>query len=129
MHFCNKTVIILCLNISIAQRLVRKLCDSCKTEEVISNSIFPSGFEIPKDLKFHHVAVGCEHCYHTGYAGRKAIYEILPIGSELSNLIKNNQLDINEYLEENNIITLKRNALLLIKEGTTSVDEVFSLLL
>ena len=85
--------------------------------------------EIPKDLKFHHVAVGCEHCYHTGYAGRKAIYEILPIGSELSNLIKNNQLDINEYLEENNIITLKRNALLLIKEGTTSVDEVFSLLL
>ena len=117
------------LNISVAQRLVRKLCDSCKAEEIISSAIFPSGFEIPDNFNFHHVAVGCEHCYHTGYSGRKAIYEILPIGSELSNLIKNNQLDINDYLEEKNIFTLKRNALLLIKEGITSVDEVFSLLL
>jgi type IV pilus assembly protein PilB len=117
------------LNISVAQRLVRKLCNSCKTEESIAEEIFPTGFEIPKDLKSHHIAVGCEHCYHTGYSGRKAIYEILPIGSELSNLIKNNQLDINDYLEEKDIFTLKRNALLLIKEGITSVDEVFSLLL
>ncbi|MNQ31804.1 putative type II secretion system protein E [compost metagenome] len=117
------------LNISVAQRLVRKLCDSCKKEETISSAIFPTGYEISKDLESHHVAVGCEHCYHTGYSGRKAIYEILPIDGELSNLIKNNQLDINEYLEEKNIFTLKRNALLLIKEGITSVDEVFSLLL
>jgi type IV pilus assembly protein PilB len=117
------------LNISVAQRLVRKLCDSCKKEQTISPEIFPSGFEIPNNLNFHHMAVGCEHCYHTGYSGRKAIYEILPIDNELSNLIKNNQLDINEYLEEKNIFTLKRNALLLIKEGITSVDEVFSLLL
>jgi type IV pilus assembly protein PilB len=102
------------LNISVAQRLVRKLCNSCKTEQPIAEEIFPTGFEVPKDLKSHHIAVGCEHCYHTGYSGRKAIYEILPIGSELSNLIKNNQLDINDYL---------------IKEGITSVDEVFSLLL
>ena len=83
----------------------------------------------PEDLKKHHVAVGCENCYHTGYSGRKAIYEILPIGSELSVLIKNNQLDIDKYLEENEIFTLKKNALSLIKNGTTSIDEVFSLLL
>ncbi|GAA3774483.1 GspE/PulE family protein [Flavobacterium ginsengiterrae] len=117
------------LNMSVAQRLVRKLCNSCKTEEVISKEIFPNGFEIPNDLMTHYTAVGCENCYHTGYSGRKAIYEILPIGSKLSNLIKNNQLDITEYLDEKDIFTLKRNALLLIKEGTTSVDEVFSLLL
>jgi len=117
------------LNMSVAQRLVRKLCDFCKKEETISSAVFPSGFEIPKNIDSHHVAVGCEHCYHTGYSGRKAIYEILPIDAELSNLIKNNQLNIDHFLEENGIYTLKSNALLLIKEGITSVDEVFSLLL
>lgn len=117
------------LNVSVAQRLVRKLCSDCKTEEAVSKELFPTGFSIPEDLKKHHVAVGCENCYHTGYSGRKAIYEILPIGSELSGLIKNNQLDIDKYLDENEIFTLKKNALSLIKNGTTSVDEVFSLLL
>jgi type IV pilus assembly protein PilB len=117
------------LNISVAQRLVRKLCDFCKREEDIETAIFPTDFEIPKDIFRHHVAVGCEQCYHTGYSGRKAIYEILPIGSELAALIKSNQIDINSYIEENDIFTLKRNALSLINDGITSIDEVFSLLL
>jgi len=117
------------LNVSVAQRLVRKLCNSCKQEEEIDSAIFPTNFEIPLNLTKHYVAVGCEDCYHTGYSGRKAIYEILPIGSELASLIKNNQLDINSYLDENEIFTLKRNALSLINNGITSIDEVFSLLL
>jgi type IV pilus assembly protein PilB len=117
------------LNISVAQRLVRKLCEHCKTEENVSQIFFPTGFIIPHDLQRHYVAVGCEKCYHTGYAGRKAIYEILPVGNELAALIKNNQLDIDTYLQEQNIFTLRKNALSLIQNGTTSIDEVFSLLL
>jgi type IV pilus assembly protein PilB len=117
------------LNISVAQRLVRKLCDDCKTKMPIDTELFPSGFVIPENLQFHYKATGCESCYHTGYFGRKAIYEILPIDSELSTLIKNNQLSIDHYIEDKEIITLKRNALNLIKEGTTSVEEVFSLLM
>lgn len=117
------------LNISVAQRLVRKLCTHCKVENPITKEIFPTGFEMPKDIKTHYEAVGCEHCYHTGYSGRKAIYEILPIDTELSALIKNNQLAIDNYIEEKEIFTLKKNALSLVKNGTTSIDEVFSLLL
>jgi type IV pilus assembly protein PilB len=117
------------LNLSVAQRLVRKLCNHCKLEKPIAEAIFPTGFKIPESLLNHHEAVGCEQCYHTGYAGRKAIYEILPIDNELSNQIKNNQLTIDHYIEEKEIFTLKKNALSLIKEGTTSIEEVFSLLL
>lgn len=117
------------LNISVAQRLVRKLCSHCKTEKPITTALLPTGFEIPKDIYTHHEAVGCEHCYHTGYSGRKAIYEILPIDTELATLIKNNQLAIDNYIEEKEIFTLQKNALSLIREGTTSIDEVFSLLL
>jgi type IV pilus assembly protein PilB len=117
------------LNVSVAQRLVRKLCIHCKSEQDVSSALFPTGFEIPEDLQKHFEARGCEQCYHTGYSGRKAIYEILPIDTELSTLIKNNQLAIDNYIEEKEIFTLKKNALSLIKEGTTSIEEVFSLLL
>ncbi|MFY0482509.1 GspE/PulE family protein [Flavobacterium sp. PLA-1-15] len=117
------------LNVSIAQRLVRKLCKTCKREKPISKESFPSGFSIPADLLLHFEAVGCEDCYHTGYAGRKAIYEILPIDKELATLIKNNQLSIENYIEEKQIFTLKKNATALIQNGTTSIDEVFSLLM
>lgn len=117
------------LNLSVAQRLVRKLCSHCKREQPISTALFPTGFEIPENIQMHYEAVGCEQCYHTGYSGRKAIYEILPINNELSTLIKNNQLEVDQYIEEKEIFTLKKNALSLIKEGTTSIDEVFSLLL
>lgn len=116
------------LNVSVAQRLVRKLCNSCKEELPISKDILPSNFEIPKHLKKHHKAVGCNNCHHTGYQGRKAIYEIIPITKTLINNIRNNDLQIDDYLLEHGIETLKSNAVQLINEGTTSIQEVYSLL-
>jgi len=117
------------LNCSIAQRLVRKLCKSCRKEENINHSIFPTGFDIPNDLQKHYIAVGCNNCFHTGYSGRKAIYEILPITSELSEYIKKGKTTIDDYIKDNNIATLKSNALKMIMNGETSVEEVFSLLM
>ncbi len=117
------------LNISIAQRLVRRLCKSCKTEHEIDPGLFPSGFQIPATLEKHYLPIGCEVCYHTGYSGRKAIYEILPVDKELMALIKSNTLSIDSYTESRNIQTLKKNAIELIANGTTSVEEVFSLLM
>lgn len=117
------------LNISIAQRLVRRLCNHCKEKRPITEAVFPSGFSIPENLTHHYVTVGCESCYETGYNGRKAVYEILPIDKPLMSLIKTNTLSIDEYLEEKDVYTLKRNAIDLIKEGVTSVEEAFSLLM
>jgi type IV pilus assembly protein PilB len=117
------------LNVSVAQRLVRKLCTACKTPQAISQELFPTGFTIPDTLLNHHIAVGCEQCHHTGYSGRKAIYEILPVNKELMALIKTNALSIDDYLLENNIQTLKQNAINMIAQGTTSIEEVFALLM
>lgn len=116
------------LNMSVAQRLVRKLCNDCKREAPITAELLPSNFEIPKDLKKHYTAEGCNSCHHTGYIGRKAIYEILPITQELMVPIKENHLQIDSYLEQRNIGTLKANAIQLIKQGITSIEEVYSLL-
>lgn len=117
------------LNISVAQRLVRKLCQSCKQKAPINKAIFPENFSIPKDLTSHYIAKGCNDCYHTGYQGRKAIYEIIPITKDLIHSIKNNDLEIDSYLNTNNIKTLKDNAIDLISNGVTSIDEVYALLI
>ncbi|TJY37403.1 GspE/PulE family protein [Pontimicrobium aquaticum] len=116
------------LNVSVAQRLVRKLCVMCKKESPITKASLPAHFDIPSHLKTHFEAVGCNDCHHTGYKGRKAIYEIIPITKDLVMHINNNALEIDNYLKENNIQTLKSNALNLILEGTTSIEEVYSLL-
>lgn len=116
------------LNLSVAQRLVRKLCTYCKKETTPHTNDFPLQFVPPTRLQKHYVAQGCDHCYQTGYAGRKAIYELLPITKSLSVHIKNNELQIDDYLKENGIKQLSDQAIELVIKGETSIDEVFSLL-
>ena len=72
--------------------------------------------------------MGCNACFHTGYHGRRAIYEILPIQKSLTKYIKQNALEIEKYSVENNIKTLKNNARELVVQGITSIDEVYTLL-
>lgn len=116
------------LNLSVAQRLVRKLCPLCKEQRPISQELFPEGFQIPRNLSYHYKAIGCHECFHTGYSGRKALYEVIPITQELSGHIKNNVLEIDSYVKDHNITTLRENALAMLLEGTTSVEEIYSLL-
>ena len=116
------------LNTSVAQRLVRKLCNHCKKETEASVGLFPESFKEADQIARHHIPVGCSHCFYTGYEGRKAIYEIIPITGELETAIKHNELQIDSYLAENDLNTLKSNAVAMIRAGETSIDEVYSLL-
>ncbi|MEL6972515.1 MAG: type II/IV secretion system protein, partial [Bacteroidota bacterium] len=76
----------------------------------------------------HHVAVGCEQCYYTGYRGRKAIYEVIPIDRELSQLIRQKELDTRDILQAKGISSLGTNAFELLKNGETSLEEISPLL-
>ncbi|PHS65751.1 MAG: general secretion pathway protein GspE [Flavobacterium sp.] len=116
------------LNLSVAQRLVRKLCNACKKQEEANSELFPESFNQAKEIKTHFIPVGCNTCYFTGYDGRKALYEIIPINKELETAIKHNDLQIDQYLEKQKLNTLKDNALAMILSGETSIDEVYSLL-
>ncbi|WP_025741249.1 GspE/PulE family protein [Aquimarina pacifica] len=116
------------ITMSIAQRLVRKLCPHCKQPTTVDSKDFPQSFEIPEELTKHYMAVGCNQCYHTGYMGRKAIYEILPVTKELEKAIRHNELEIDMYIEQNNIKTLQHNATRMVIDGDTSVEEVYALL-
>ena len=115
------------LNVSVAQRLVRKLCSCKKKQDKLEQGFL--GNDYLKDIKEHFVAIGCSECYQTGYRGRKAVYEIIPITEELVTKIKEKQLEIHQYLEEHKMGTLTSNMIELIKNGTTSIEEVYPFLI
>ena len=117
------------LNVSLAQRLVRKLCDHCKTEVPLTKGSLPKGYEAPANVRTHYKAQGCSHCYQTGYRGRKAIYEIIPITKELVQKIQDKELEVLQYIKEQKINTLQSNAIQLVAEGITSIEEIYPLLL
>ena len=116
------------LNLSMAQRLVRLLCPSCKKEIMVKKDAFPINFKIPSDLHSYYKAVGCNDCYSTGYRGRKAIYEIIPMDTQSSKFIKENASNIDQIDTPIRMISLKDNALRLLRNGETSIDEIYSLL-
>jgi len=116
------------LNCSVAQRLVRKLCDNCKTEEKVNEDDVPRTFDRKKIPEKHFVGVGCDECHFTGYQGRQALYEIIPIQGELTEKIKNEELQVEELLEEKGVVSLSDRALELWKNGTTTLEEIYAFL-
>lgn len=116
------------LNLSVAQRLVRKLCISCKKEIDIEKEELPTNLREKSQQKKHFIPIGCQECYYTGYNGRRAIYEMVPVSKELMSVLKENVHNIEEQLGVN-YERLSTKAYNLFKQGETSLEEVYSLLL
>ncbi|MBV6644132.1 MAG: type II/IV secretion system protein [Cyclobacteriaceae bacterium] len=114
------------LNAGIAQRLIRILCPHCKQESTDLSQI-PA--ELAEGLSSHFTSQGCTHCFGTGFASRRAIYEIIPSDPELSNLISSPRDEVYSYLEDKGLYSLKHNAIKLLKEGETSLSEVMPFLI
>src|SRR5581483_1287845 len=86
------------LSVVLAQRLVRRICQFCKSPAVLSPTVLeriklileklPSGFknQLNQNLQFYHSA-GCEKCHNLGYSGRIGIYEVLEVTEKIQNLI------------------------------------------
>lgn len=114
------------LVMSVAQRLVRMLCPHCKKKDKITKEI-KALFE-NRDIKYHYTSVGCEKCYYTGYSGRRAVYEVIPIDDELAELARSNESDILPYLRQHGIITLRDAAIEMLAAGDTSYTEIIPML-
>ncbi|MBC7487994.1 MAG: type II/IV secretion system protein [Cytophagaceae bacterium] len=117
------------LNTSVAQRLIRLLCTHCKYQEEVTNKLFPKKFKPYRAVSHHYVAKGCNECYHTGYKGRKAVYEVIPIDEELAECIKNSNFAVGDLLKQKGIKTLSENAFELFEQGQTTMEEVYPLLI
>ena len=116
------------LNSSVAQRLLRKLCNKCKSSKDVDPESWPSTLRQENAPQQLYYPTGCDECHYTGYKGRTAIYEVIPIDLELAEQIKAGNMRVEEMLEKRNIISLSKQALLLLSNGTTSLEEAYPLL-
>ncbi len=119
------------INIIIAQRLIRKLCEKCKQPIPDLDAHMPAslGFTGPeiKETVFYR-AVGCKHC-NKGYKGRIAIHEALYFSKEIRSMIFAAGENINEEAIRNlairqGMLSLRDAARERVKEGITTLEEV-----
>ena len=116
------------LDCILAQRLARKLCEKCKepylpTEEELHSSAFPlRGEEAPKLFQ----AVGCTACAGTGYKGRMALHEVMPVTEELEKLtVEGASSEVMKKVAiEQGMLTLREDGMEKVRMGMTSIQEI-----
>jgi type IV pilus assembly protein PilB len=115
------------INLIVAQRLARRLCD-CKLKlDIPKAAIMEKGFteaDVDEGLEIFGPK-GCEKC-SGGYKGRVGIYEVMKIVPEISKIIMEdgNSLEIAEVSEREGFNDIFKSALVKVKSGMTSLDEV-----
>lgn len=127
------------LNISMAQRLVRKLCPHCREAKTLTDeekkaiakdiASFPPGIPIPDQTKWQIFSAregGCEFCHFTGYKGRVGVFEIIMIDAAIERLIMEKPAEYeikNEALKQGQM-TMKQDGILKMIAGVTSPEEI-----
>jgi type IV pilus assembly protein PilB len=130
------------LNIVVAQRLARKVCEHCKAEQklpedIVENirkelAIMPEAvvkqmlpnFDIKK-IKFYKGS-GCARCGSTGYLGRVALAEVIDVNDEIREVIMLNKKNItlSDLIKNQNFITMKQDGIIKVLLGLTTMEEV-----
>lgn len=109
----------------LAQRLVRLLCESCKKpyEPTAEVKAMLGGIDGAVTL---YKAVGCPDCRKTGYRGRSAVYEILPMTDEVRRILKpeTTATDVREQGRRQGMRTFWDAAVEKVRNGQTSVEEI-----
>jgi len=120
------------LDVVLAQRLARRLCDRCKEpyqpseEELLSARWAMETIDIG-DWPTLHRAVGCSACGRTGYRGRFALHEVMPISEEIERLIieRRSVEDLAKVAQMEGMIPLRQDGLRKAAMGMTSIEEIF----
>lgn len=117
------------VNLIMAQRLARRLCNNCKVRDRKHHheELLALGFkeEDLDDLRIY-APKGCERCSYQGYRGRAGIYQVVPISDSLAELILQNAsaADIADQCMREGYNDLRQSALLKVRQGITSIEEV-----
>lgn len=132
----NPKIMSSAINIVLAQRLLRKLCEHCKKPVIIEGQIkaeidrvvstIYDKSEIPAIPANIFTSVGCEKCNNTGFKGRIGIYEGIKMSPEVDNVIENNpsDIEIEKASASQGILTLKQDGILKVLNGITSMEEL-----
>ncbi|MBU2584988.1 MAG: Flp pilus assembly complex ATPase component TadA, partial [Bacteroidetes bacterium] len=122
------------INIIVAQRLIRKLCEQCKKPvKSFDKELALAAGMTKKQIEetTFYEAVGCPICLNTGFKGRMAIHEALYFSKEIRKLIVGAGSDIDEealrvQAKKDNMLTLRESGFIRVQNGLTSFEEVVS---
>jgi type IV pilus assembly protein PilB len=117
------------LDCVLAQRLARRLCEKCKepytpTPESLREAAFPwIESEAPPTL---YRPIGCTACAKTGYKGRFALHEVMPVSEEIERLAveRASAAEISRVARDQGMITLRADGLAKVLGGITSLEEI-----
>jgi type IV pilus assembly protein PilB len=112
----------------LAQRLLRKICTGCKAPvEVNPQALVELGFppDVAETMTVYH-GTGCPVCSNTGYKGRIALYEVMPISDRVRDLILQgaSTSEIKTAAREDGMLSLRASGLQKVRLGQTTIEEV-----
>ena len=112
------------LNLIIAQRLVRRVCERC-AESVAPELEAQRTLHLPAGATVRH-ARGCNACHNVGYAGRTPVLEVMAITPKLIRLIESKAADssLRQQALDDGMVPLSRSAARMVLDGVTTPDEV-----
>lgn len=128
------------LNAMIGQRLVRRICEKCKTEDSLEEENRKRAIEYLKkipveergelnfDKLIFYKGIGCESCQGIGYKGRIGVYEIVVVDEDMERIILSgtaSEYDMRDAAAKKGTISMVQDGLLKALDGITSVEEVF----
>jgi CheY-like chemotaxis protein len=116
------------LELVVAQRLIRVICDNCKEPAEVSNQLLSLLGLSPMDLEGAAIVkgVGCDRCGYSGYRGRTGIYEVLPITAQLREQITAQVSDssLSYAARAAGVKSLRASGLAKVKAGITTLEEM-----
>lgn len=120
------------INLIVAQRLIRKVCQECKRKvDHVNEELLKTLEQDPEEWKKYDIyeAAGCPKCSNTGYKGRVAIHEALYFTKEIRSAIVNAGDEVNEdavriQAKKDGSLTLREAGLEKVKLGLTTIEEV-----
>ena len=116
------------VNLVLAQRLVRRVCNECRAvEDVMPEVLLDLGVREDELGTFKcYIGKGCPACNNTGYRGRMALYEVMPMHEQLRELVLlgSSAAEIKREAIRLGMITLRRSGINKLKAGITSMEEV-----
>ncbi len=116
-----------CLNLVMAQRLVRCICEKCKEGyEPSKEELALIGLDSKRLTGTLFRGSGCTECRNTGYRGRTAIFEMIPMTRNLRSLVYDNANEdqIREAAVKNNMTALREAGIKRVLDGTTTIEEI-----
>jgi len=121
------------VNCIVGQRVVRKICPTCKQEKIPRTEILAEMKKVLGTLytlgtkkAVFYAGTGCKECNNTGYLGRVGVFEVLTVGDKIAKMILTRVAvqEIEKQAAVDGMITMKQDGYMKVIEGITTIEEV-----